>query len=866
VTRGGKRIMNLKLTFLAFLLGYIMPLSLGSAAELPSRMFNLNPEKIAERNSIVYRCLTPSPGEALLFGNGPMGGSVYTPDDSLNIQIGRSDIWNEKNNMGAIAAVRVRGNKGLFSRASAVRQECNLDEATLKISLQTKTGKVRLTMTCLRGKDLLVLRIEDQRSDKSDFLVSLENWHDGESVAPVGENGLETTHVNRTSVFTEVNQRVNLDGPALGVTDPLLGRAWGLDVKAPEGKVEGLNGLRLPSGNTHEVLISTACVAPQKRVDGEKEVSETCQKLVNVSPSELDEWNKTHLHYWKDFWSRSAISLHSGTGDAEYEERLWYVNLYVTAIGSGGAYPIRCFGGNFLLDHDNRDWDGGYWFQNTREVYWPLLASGHWDYMLDLFRMYFNSEKLVRAQTQNLYHIDGLRYPETQTFWGMDVGENLRTHVVNPVTHDYLSSNTEVCLLMDWYYQASGDEKFLRKEFYPFLKGILEFYHHYATRSEDGIYHLSPVSALETWLDMRDDMPNLCGLHYFLPKAIAWGEKFGEKPEVLDEWRDFLQHLAPLPVGRWTVSKKFMMGIPSEGLHTEDYITNSELNPDGIFLPAGGLLKDKSLRYNMENPELYVIFPWGLVGMDSPPKEARRAENTWNQRIWRYPDQGWSQDAVQVARMGWADLAKETLLAHAGYSQRFPNGCFIGPANQGFYGLLANVPFLDSAGAHLVALNEMLLQSYNGVIRIAPTVTPEWSGTFKLHALGGYVVEAEFVQGRPSVAQVTATRDGLVRVRNVSDAPMRIESAVYPKGEIFEKQMKKDETVAILWDGVPAKNDDVNERRPDVVWPGYKIRPPWKAKETGHWHDERNGNGQVGLAEDGLFPANRAPAPSNSTK
>ena len=133
--------MNLKLTFLAFLLGCIMPLFHGFAAEPSSHMVNLNPKKITERNSIVYRCLTPSPGEALLFGNGPMGGSVYTPDDSLNIQIGRSDIWNEKNNMGAIAAVRVRGNKGLFSRASAVRQECNLDEATLKISLQTKTGK-----------------------------------------------------------------------------------------------------------------------------------------------------------------------------------------------------------------------------------------------------------------------------------------------------------------------------------------------------------------------------------------------------------------------------------------------------------------------------------------------------------------------------------------------------------------------------------------------------------------------------------------------------------------------------------------------------------------------------------------------------
>ena len=40
-------------------------------------------------------------------------------------------------------------------------------------------------------------------------------------------------------------------------------------------------------------------------------------------------------------------------------------------------------------------------------------------------------------------------------------------------------------------------------------------------------------------------------------------------------------------------------------------------------------------------------------------------------------------------------------------------------------------------------INEMLLQSYSGNIRVFPAIPSEWNGAFKLHAVGGFVVTAE---------------------------------------------------------------------------------------------------------------------------
>jgi hypothetical protein len=160
---------------------------------------------------------------------------------------------------------------------------------------------------------------------------------------------------------------------------------------------------------------------------------------------------------------------------------------------------------------------------------------------------------------------------------------------------------------------------------------------------------------------------------------------------------------------------------------------------------------------------LYRVFPFGLSGIGSPDYE--RARRTFEQRICPV-EHGWSMDALWAARLGLGDRACQLLAAHAQRFQRFRYGGWTSNDSSVFPGGLSSTPFLDAGGNSAAALQEILLQSHDGTIRIAPAVAATWSGAFRLRAEGGFLVAAEF-------------RDGVVRgaeIQSLSGRQCRIAS------------------------------------------------------------------------------------------
>jgi hypothetical protein len=813
----------------------------------------------ASRNGIVYHCLTPDPAQALVFGGGGTGGTVHMPEDSLYLLLSRADLWNERGAMGAIAAVRLRGTPGLFTSSTPVRQECDLQEAIIRIVLGTPAGEVHLRLRCLRDRDLICLEIDDDRTTPGEWSVALENWHEGETVACVAEGLLETVHLNRGSGFAERNRAVGVEAATLGLHDPLLGRAWGLWVAAP-GAVCSPDtvGLALPAARQQQVLIATAGEAPGDGTDALAIVTARGRSLARTSAAVVATWAAEHQKWWQAFWATAFLRLQSASGEAEYEERLWHANLYALACGMGGLYPMRFNGGPFLLDRDTRSWDYGYWGQNMRLVYFPMLAAGHYAFVRQYIDWYLGNQAFVAAQTRALFGIDGLAWRETQSCWGADTASSLAEP--NEVMHYHFTNNLEFCLLMELYYRATGDEEFLRDRFYPVLCGILEFFRQFATPGDDGRLHLQPAGAIEVWPQMIDPQSEICGLHHFLPRALVWGEQYGEDAAVLAGWRDFQARLPEIPVGRWHVDWTY-----DQGIHDERWLTRCELCEDGIYLPAAGQTRERTRRINMENAELYIVFPWDQVNLDSPDADRRRIENTWNHRTWRYQNNGWAQDAVQLARLGWREELRLALREQTSYAQRFPNGLFISPAQPRFHGLLTEVPYFDTAGVHLTALQEMFVQNQDGLLKLAPAVPETWSGECRLHALDGVQVDLRVREGLPVWARLTAQRDqARLRLKNHRWERLTVTSdgtadETVVSGAIVERLMPAGASVVLRWEGVADELPDALPV-PEVVWPEFRHRGPLAAYRSGHWHDERKNHGQVGLSEDGQFPATRLPA------
>lgn len=116
---------------------------------------------------------------------------------------------------------------------------------------------------------------------------------------------------------------------------------------------------------------------------------------------------------WAKFWEQSFVHLNSSAGAADYMANLWYLHLYWMGCSSRGEFPIKFNGGLFLTHRDSRSWGGCYWYQNTREPYWPLLATNHIELCPPLHRLYRSVLPVEMEMTKRLFQVDGAWYQET---------------------------------------------------------------------------------------------------------------------------------------------------------------------------------------------------------------------------------------------------------------------------------------------------------------------------------------------------------------------------------------------------------------------------------------------------------------------
>jgi hypothetical protein len=92
---------------------------------------------------------------------------------------------------------------------------------------------------------------------------------------------------------------------------------------------------------------------------------------------------------------------------------------------------------------------------------------------------------------------------------------------------------------------------------------------------------------------------------------------------------------------------------------------------------------------------------------------------------------------------------------------------------------LSDVPYFDTAGVNMTALQEALLQSHalttpertdplgGGPIVILPAVRSDWAGRFRLRARGGFLVSVEFQAKRtPTRIRIESERGQMLRLEN----------------------------------------------------------------------------------------------------
>jgi hypothetical protein len=410
--------------------------------------------------------------------------------------------------------------------------------------------------------------------------------------------------------------------------------------------------------------------------------------------------------------------------------RGYTLQRYVQACGGRGTYPIKFNGGIFTVEPkavgrpwnaDWRAWGDCHWYQNVRHMYHPMLASGDFEMMKPFFRLYESVRPLCEARAKLYYGADGCYFPETMTVWGTyangDYGWDRNGHPPRDILCNYWryawNQGPELVSLMLDYWDYTRDKAFLKQQALPMAVSVLKYFDSRFKRDDKGALILDPTQAVETfWYDVVNDMPSVAGLNNITARLCAL-------PENLTTAQDrafFAKMKAACPA------------VPVE---------------QGRLAPAQ---KYKNERSNVENPELYGVWPFRLYGLGKPGLEEARAANA---RRANHQDNGWGYDGNCAALLGLTDEATRILRVKCANS----NPAYRWPATWG-----PNFDWLpdQNHGGNLLNTTDlMLLQSDGDKIRLLPAWPKDWDVSFKLHAAANTAVECVYRGGKVEKLTVT---------------------------------------------------------------------------------------------------------------
>lgn len=694
-------------------------------------------KSLLSRNDVVYLSPAINEHEALPVGNGRLCAVVWNTD-GLNLQVNHANnVWYQ-NSSGRI---KIKATPSLIDNIEIFDERLSLYDGTVKINCRSSAGEWNANITVVDELDVICINFQGKLKTP-ELNVELEQWRPSAKPFILDDCG-------------GFHESLTVDHA------PHFSRKTAFIVKADcPFKVE------TPKQENNSQFV-TLTLSPKTDMSGKCEFNLYIANpfvMANVDP--IDEslklldiaikkgWHnlfQNNAEKWSKFWEKSLIYITSPDKIADYMENLWYLHLYWMGCAGKGKFAVKFNGGPFLMHKDMRGWGGGYWYQNTRELYWSLLPANHIELCQPLYNLYKSVLPVEKEMTKKIFGVDGAQYEETMMIDGN--GDKIG----NPYTCLYLTTGIELSLQLYKHYLFTRDENFLRDVVYPVMIETSRFYLNWVKKEEDGLYHIYPTSGKETYWRVKDAITDLVAIRRMFPIFIELSKRLEQAQDIIPKLQDVLNNLASYPVdeenNRW---------LPCIFLKNPPYTGNPIL--ERIYTPQNTSHSINEMK-NSENIECEIIYPWELAGFGREYYEM--AINTYHARHWKQPHCGWDQSAIWAARLGLADDAVNDIVQHCRGSQRWPQGFWSSPAGTYWANGLVDAPYFDSSGVNAMSTSEMLLQSHDGIIRVFPAVPKNWNGIFQLRAERGFMVTSERSSGQVQYIEIESLFGDECKIANI---------------------------------------------------------------------------------------------------
>ncbi len=636
------------------------------------------------KEDIVYNKPNTNPLYGLTVGNGRVGAMVWS-QNGLTMQVSGVDTSQQT----AFSA-------GLVNLATTPAMDAGYTQFQQRLSLYdgllTTTYDADRTVTILGSpsSEVLGIHVSDARPNVTTISIDLSLW-DLSTLQNSG-NVPDLASWKTVVAFADATgagiSRGQTDANHFGYT-----LAATVEGAAFTTKQVGASDVRLsitPSASyTIWIASATRLNAPSN-----DSVAQARTLLSGVTAAGYASTLSQYEAFWHGFWAKSFVQYANAGGDADYLENAYYLSEYMIGAGAYGNYPFHFINGVFRATGDSTKWSNAYWYWNQRDVYNSFLASNHPDVMSVFNDMYSRNSAAIQAFTMMHFGLGGIWVPETMGWNG-----NADGTVGSDYTKNIFSTGTEAAENMIAQYQYTGDANYLSQTVYPFMKGVVTFYQNKLSYDAgSGHYFMASSNAHETYWNVKDAITDLAAVRSLFPIAIQTAQSLGVDSALASQWQKIVTNLAPYPT-------------------------------DGkVYLPHDPPTVSTS---NDENVACELIWPYGVTGIGAP--DYTMAVATWNARPFPYGNV-WANDAIQAARLGLGDQANQGMKLMLQKYQNYPNG-MTNNTNGVF----------EYLGVHLSAMNESLMQSYNGQIRVFPALPndPSLVTRFTLAAKGGFLVTSE---------------------------------------------------------------------------------------------------------------------------
>ncbi|SEA55421.1 hypothetical protein SAMN05192529_12740 [Arachidicoccus rhizosphaerae] len=706
------------------LMGTVM--TTGNAARAQQTQNQVDWQSFMQRNDMVYDTLTTTWTDGLFTGNGLLGNTIFIRDAStLRIDVGRTDVRDHRKDtvLGDLFS-RARLPIGYFSLqplGHILSNTARLDiwNAVAKGILQTDKGSIYWRSWTESNKNVIIFQVglsagekdagwnfhpAEAKSPRIDFHPELKDSYTANPAAREGREGL----------FSYVKQSLLAGGgyttlwQMVAPAEATLANAFWMQDPFYEYYGHSKAAGQLPvTWRTYYISIGN------DSKDLTASLKEAKLAVHKAAAGTIPSLLKDHESWWHAYYQKSFISLPDPVVNSFY-----WAQLYKLASASRINKPLIDLMGPWMAA---TPWPANWWNLNTELTYSPLYTSNH----LDIASVLGHA---IYANRVNLYGNVPAAFQYNSAGLGRASGPEMKAPLMvtgaaadknKPDGNMELGDLTWNLYYYWLQYRYSMDTTVLER-LYPILKRNINYYLHLAKKEADGYYHLPYTYSPEYPGGMtRDANYALSLFRWGCQTLIEASHILGKKDSLVPRWQQMLEELTPYPT-----------------------------NENGLMIGRDVPFAKSHRHYS----HLLMIYPLHLITwQDSAYKPLiQKSLAHWHSLPGALQGYSFTGGASIYALMGKGDQALDYLKT------------FIHKYVKANTMYTESGPVIETPLAAATSIQELLIQSYNGIIRVFPAAPTAWADISfdHLRTEGAFLVSAVRKGGRTLWVKVQATADG----------------------------------------------------------------------------------------------------------